>query len=72
MERIIKRLKIKEPIEIDNFKIGVYPNTTTELLKYEDESVSAIYTDISGQTFENEPFPTEYSKLIWQKAQQQQ
>ena len=73
MERIIKRLKIKEPIEVDNFKIGVYPNTITELVQYEDENISAIYTDASsGQTVEFDTFPTEYSKLIWQKGQQQQ
>ena len=72
MKRKLKRLTIKEPILVDNFKISISANTKTELVKYEDESVAVIYTTLSGEIYESEPFPSAYSKIIWQRGQQQQ
>jgi hypothetical protein len=72
MKRKLKRLIIKEPILIDNFKVSTSANAKTELIKYDDESVTVVYTTLSGEIYESEPFPSKYSKLIWQKAQQQQ
>jgi hypothetical protein len=73
MAIIIKTLKITETISVGAFKIETNNELVTELLKFDNGNAKVRYSIIGTKAcYLTPPIPKEYSKLVWQKAQQQQ
>jgi len=73
MAKEVQRLKIKEPIVVNEITIQVYGgDVNTEIVKYSDGKIAVIYTSKeTGQKMTGIISSTD-EKIIWQKAQQQQ
>lgn len=69
----VLRLKLKETIDAKGYIISVTDEISSEIVQYDngDLKVSYIRT-FGGASYLTQPIPKKYTKLIIQKAQQQQ
>ena len=72
MAQILQTLVLNETIVVGSFKVEVDRRLKVEALKFDNGEIKVKYTNEKLQTsYVASPIPKEYSKIVWQKAQQQ-
>lgn len=72
MTKVIQEIKVTEQINVGTFKVEVNNELTTQLVKFDNGEVKVRYSIGKKSSYLTQPIPKEHSKLVWQKAQQQQ
>lgn len=73
MAKVLQILKLKETINVGAYKVEVNNRLKAEAIKFDNGEIKVRYTnEESKATYTTPPVPKEYTKIVWQKAQQQQ
>jgi predicted secreted Zn-dependent protease len=68
----MQALKITETICVGTFKVEVSKELKAEVVKYNNGELRVRYSMPNNASYLTPPVPKEYTKTVWQKAQQQQ